>query len=214
MTLIDTPGEDTAEGEVARMYGAERARHGYVPEYARIFAHAPQVYADWAALSRDIRGSMTPLRYVLVTLAAARALRSTYCSLAHGRLLRDLLGGPDAVLDVLAGRTDRFDPADVAAMELAAQTITDPNAITSADLRRARAAGLTDGEIVAVVLAAAARSFFSTVIGALGAVPDRELVGRLEPALREALVVGRATEDVTAPGAVRNPTLEEIGATG
>jgi len=202
MTLIDTPTDDDAVGDVQRLYGVERARLGYVPEFARVFAHAPQVYADWTELAGSIRESMSLLRYELVTLAAAQALHSTYCSLAHGRILRDLLGGPDAVLDVLAGRDRDLDPADVAAMEIATRTVTDPNSITAADLADARAAGLTDGEIVAVVLAASARSFFSTVLGALGAAPDRELVDALEPELQDVLTVGRptagATTDVTA----------------
>ena len=41
-----------------------------------------------------------------------------------------------------------------------------------------------------VVLAAAARCFFSKTLDALGVLPDAEY-GELEPRLREALVVGR-----------------------
>ena len=42
-----------------------------------------------------------------------------------------------------------------------------------------------------VVLAAAARCFMSKTVDALGAQPDREYEDRLDPALREALTVGR-----------------------
>ena len=42
-----------------------------------------------------------------------------------------------------------------------------------------------------MVLAAAARCFMSKAIDAVGAQPDREYEQRLDPTLREALVVGR-----------------------
>ena len=54
-----------------------------------------------------------------------------------------------------------------------------------------RELGLSDSEILDVVLAAAARCFLSKVLDAVGAQPDHEYEERLEPELREALVVGR-----------------------
>ena len=44
-----------------------------------------------------------------------------------------------------------------------------------------------------VVLAAAARCFFSKTLDALGVQPDAEF-GQLDPAFREALTVGRPIE--------------------
>jgi hypothetical protein len=49
---------------------------------------------------------------------------------------------------------------------------------------------MADDEILSVVLAAAARCFFSTVLDAVGAQPDRDFLELPEP-LRAALVVGR-----------------------
>jgi hypothetical protein len=56
-----------------------------------------------------------------------------------------------------------------------------------------RALGLTDAEIVDVVLAAAARCFFSKTLDALGVVPDASYA-ELPPEFREALTVGRPIE--------------------
>jgi hypothetical protein len=65
--------------------------------------------------------------------------------------------------------------------------------ITLVDIETLRAHGLTDGEILDVVLAASARSFFSQVLDAVGAEPDAVYLD-LEPELRAALAQGRAFE--------------------
>ena len=60
-----------------------------------------------------------------------------------------------------------------------------------------RALGLSDAEILDVVLAATIRCFFSKTLDALGVQPDASFA-ELDPAFREALTVGRPIE--TAQG--------------
>jgi hypothetical protein len=62
--------------------------------------------------------------------------------------------------------------------------------MTDDDLAELRELGVDDGEILDVVLAAAARCFFSSVLDAVGAEPDAAY-GALDPAVRDALTVGR-----------------------
>jgi len=64
------------------------------------------------------------------------------------------------------------------------------NTKTLADLQRLRDLGLTDGEITDVVLAAAARCFFSKTLDALGLQPDASFA-QLPEAFRDRLTVGR-----------------------
>jgi alkylhydroperoxidase family enzyme len=75
-------------------------------------------------------------------------------------------------------------------MDLAERVVDDASAIDEADLQRLRDLGLSDAEIMDVVLAAAARCFFSKTLDALGVLPDASF-HELEPELREVLVVGR-----------------------
>ena len=75
-------------------------------------------------------------------------------------------------------------------MDLAEQVVDDATAIDDADLQRLRDLGLSETEIMDVVLAAAARCFFSKTLDALGVRPDASY-RELEPALLEVLVVGR-----------------------
>ena len=157
------------------------------------FAERPEVYAAWGQLNGAIKAGMDLRRYELVTLAAARRLRSSYCCLAHGTVLHERFGEP--VLDIaLDHRTAGLDEIDVAIMDLAERVVDDATSIGEADLRPLRDRGLSETEIMDVVLAAAARCFFSKTLDALDVRPDASY-SELEPQLRDALVVGRAIVD-------------------
>jgi hypothetical protein len=78
-------------------------------------------------------------------------------------------------------------------MDLAEKIADDATSVTEADIERLQKLGLTDGEIVSVVSAAAARCFFSKALDALGVQADPAYES-VEPGLREALVVGRPIE--------------------
>ena len=157
--------------------------------HARAFAERPEVYAAWQQLNGAIKAGMDLRRYELATLAAARRLRSSYCCLAHGTVLQERFGEP--VLEIARDhRNAGLSDVDVAVMDLAERVVDDATSIGDADLERLRQLGLSETDIMDVVLAAAARCFFSKALDALGVLPDAEY-GELEPRLREALVVGR-----------------------
>jgi alkylhydroperoxidase family enzyme len=128
----------------------------------RAFAAHPEVYAAWAERSRAIRERMDFRRYELATFAAARRLRSSYCCLAHGKLLMEL---DEPVRELaLDFRTAGLDEVDVAVMDLAERVVDDATSIGEADLQRLRDLGLSDTDIMDVALAAAARCFLSKTI--------------------------------------------------
>ena len=159
----------------------------------RAFEPRPHVFTAWQQLNGAIKAGMDLRRYELATLAAARRLRSSYCCLAHGTVLRDTFGEPVAEI-ARDYRTAGLDEVDVAVMDLAVQVVDDAGAITDADLQRLRDLGLTDTDIMDVVLAAAARCFLTKTLDGLGVQPDA-FYGELEPELREVLVVGRPIAD-------------------
>jgi alkylhydroperoxidase family enzyme len=151
------------------------------------------VYAAWGELLGAIKANMDLRRYELVTLAAARRLRSSYCSLAHGRVLAERFGEPVREI-ALDRRTAGLDEVDVAVMDLAERVVDDASSIEHADLQRLRDLGLSEAEVMDVVLAAAARCFFAKTTDALGVLPDASY-RELDPELREVLVVGRPIAD-------------------
>ena len=203
MTFIETTTEGTAAGTVAQLYAEDIADQGYVANYTRVFALRPEVLAGWAQLNRAIKHGMDLRRYELVTLAAARALRSTYCAMAHGRVLRDRFYDPETVRRITTDHTRAgLTLAEVAVMEFADQVARDATSICPDDIQRLRASGLSDTDILDVALAAAARCFFSTVLDAMGAQADSALSDDLEPPLRAALTVGRAPQPNDHPTAL------------
>jgi alkylhydroperoxidase family enzyme len=165
-----------------------------MPENAdRAFDERPEVRAAWVQLHTSIKEGMDLRRYELATLAAARRLRSSYCCLAHGTVLMEQFGEPLREI-ALNHRTAGLDDVDVAVMDLAERVVDDATSIEDSDLQRLRDLGLSDTDIMDVVLAAAARCFFSKTLDALGVLPDSSY-NELEPDLREALVVGRPIAD-------------------
>ena len=134
---------------------------------------------------------MDTRRYELATFAAARRLRSSYCTLAHGKVLADRFMSDDDVAALARFRTtDALDDVDRAVIELADKVAADATAVTQADVDRLRDLGLSDAEIADVVLATAMRCFFSKTLDGLGVEPD-SAYHDLPPVLRDALTVGR-----------------------
>jgi len=158
--------------------------------YVRTFASVERtdVLEAWGKLLDSINSRMDVRRYELVTLAAARRLRSSYCALAHGKVLLEL-GEPVGEI-ARDRRSAGLDEVDVAVMDFAEKVVDDAASISEADRQKLRELGLSDAEIMDVSLAAAARCFFSKTLDAIGVLPDASFQ-ELEPELREVLVVGR-----------------------
>ena len=162
--------------------------------YERAFVERPEVYAAWGQLNGAIKAGMDLRRYELVTLAAARRLRSSYCCLAHGSVLAEQFD--ESVCEIaLDHRSAGLDEVDVAVMDLAERVVDDATSIGDSDLQRLRDLGLTEAEIMDVVLAATARCFFSKTLDALGVLPDASYRS-LDAAMQDALVVGRPIAEV------------------
>jgi uncharacterized peroxidase-related enzyme len=191
MAFIETVADDGASEEAEALFEADRARLGYVANYTRLFGLRPAVERARRQLLGAITENMDPRRYELVTVAAARRLRSSYCSLAHGKILSEEHLTAELLRDVVVDRRAAgLDEVELAVMDLAEKVVDDATSVIPADIERLRELGLTDVEILDVVLAAAVRCFVAKTIDALCAEPD-PVFAKLEPELRDALTVGR-----------------------
>jgi uncharacterized peroxidase-related enzyme len=190
MAFIETTIPDETRGAARAMLERQQRHYGYVPNYARVFTDRADVMDLWADLLAGIRRHIEPRRFELVTFAAALELRSSYCALAHGKVLRDRILPPEQLRALVAGDDTAFPEDEVAMMDLARKVIADASSVTQEDVDRLRRAGLGDDEIFDVVAAAAARAFFAKLCDALGALPDATFL-EMEEALRAPLTVGR-----------------------
>ena len=191
MPYLNTVPPEDAAGEVKAIYDQDLAARGYVANYARAFSGRPEVYAGWMALKDAITSQMDPRLYELVTVAAATAIRSSYCSLVHGQILATSYYPAEQVATMAAGEPgDALDAADAAVVRFAQKVALEAEKITQEDVDELRDLGMSDTDVFSIIAAAAARCFFSKVLDATGTLPDAVLHD-VPDQLRDALTVGR-----------------------
>ena len=194
MPFIRPLPDEEVTGAVAEAYEADLTQDGYVSNVSRTFSHRPDALAAWIVLKDAVTSTMDRRRYELVTIAAARRVRSSYCMLAHGSVLASAFYDTDQVKNIaLDHHAADLDDVDVAVMDLAEKVAADASSVTQVDVDRLRELGLSDAEVFDVVAAAAMRCFFTKVVDGLGFQPDSAYT-ELDEGLRRALVVGRPIE--------------------
>jgi len=190
--FITPVGEDDAAGDLAEYYRTQRAAWGFLPNYAAAFSTRPDVAQAWNALNATIRDGMNRRRFEIATIAAARALRSTYCTAAHSKFLRDVCADETTMRSITEHPDGAaLDLQDRAVYQFAAKVAADAASVDADDVERLRAVGLTDEEIADVVFAASARCFFTAVLDGLGAQLDVQTAETFPEALLSSMVVGR-----------------------
>ncbi len=189
MLIHPRGGEEAA---LAAWYEGETVKWGYRPNYAEAFASRPSVAAAWSALNGAVREGMDRRRYELVTIAAAQALRSTYCAVAHSKFLRDACGD-ESTMRSIAAEPDaaELDDTDRALVAFARKVARDAAGVDERDIEALRVVGMSDNDIADVVFAVAARCFFATVLDAVGAEADHQLGAALPADVAGQLAVGR-----------------------
>jgi len=190
MTFISTTPPEAARDAVADMYRRQQAAWGYVPNYARVFCHRPEVLARWGQLLAEIKRPMDKRRFELVTFAAAHELRNSACALAHGKALQAFFSYVQ-IAAIAEGRLDGLlGEAEQAMLGFARKVAKDASQVASRDVAALLALGYTDAEIFDIAAAAAGRAFFTKMLDALGVHMDSPFLG-LDDTLRRALTVGR-----------------------
>jgi alkylhydroperoxidase family enzyme len=173
------------------MYARQEGAWGYVPDYAKVFCHRPEVMARWGKMLAEIKRPVDPRRLELVTFVVAFELRNSSCSLAHGAALAKIIG-KEAVMAIASGKeADVLTNAEVAMLTYARRVARDASRITAGEVAALRDIhGFSDAEIFDIAAIAASRSFFTKVLDALGSEPDNAVM-KMDEDLRRKLTVGR-----------------------
>jgi uncharacterized peroxidase-related enzyme len=190
MEFIETVAPAAAEGAVAAMYRRQQSAWGYVPNYAKVFSHRPEVMVRWAQLLAEIRRPMDPRRFELVTFAAAHEMRNAACTLAHGRKLREFFSDEDIAALAAQQPVASLGEADAAMLRFTRRIARDASAVTAEEVQALRHLGFSDAEVFDIAAVAAGRAFFAKLLDALGVAPDSPALAIGEPLLA-ALAVGR-----------------------
>ena len=195
--FIDAVPEEAAEGALAEFYQQQKGAWGFLPNFAEAFSTRPEVARAWTLLNKTVRDGMDRRRFEIATIGAARALRSTYCTAAHSKFLRDECGDEPTMIALAEDPSGAgLDAQDRAVYEFAAQVALDASSIRQDDVDALRQLGLSDGDVADIVFAAAARSFFTRVLDGLGAQLDLQTAETFAPDILEAMVVGRPVSEV------------------
>lgn len=190
MAFIDTIPDSEISDEVKAMYARQATFWGFVPNYAKVFSWRPELMGLWAQLQVGIKRTMDKRRFELITFAAAHTLRSTLCSLAHGRALTEFFSAEDVQLMARGASPASLTAAEVAMMTFARKMARGPYAVTAADVAELKKHGFSDAEVFDIASTVAARAFFSSLLEALGVEPEPSLQ-TMEKEFTRALAVGR-----------------------
>jgi len=199
MAFIDTTDANDAAGDVRAMYERQQKSWGYVPNYAKLFSHRPRVLSAWADMIAVIRAPVDARTFELVTFAAACALGSSSCSLAHGKKLLERFLSTTEVAALAAGQEadTTLSAGEVAMVRFARKLVRESSTVTQSDVDAMRANGIDDSRIFDIACIAAGRAFFANLVEGLGSLPDPAL-GELAPELVSRLAAGRAVDRQTS----------------
>ncbi|MFC7595985.1 carboxymuconolactone decarboxylase family protein [Terrabacter sp. GCM10028922] len=190
--FIDTVPEESAAGALAEFYQEQQRAWGFLPNFAQAFSTRPEVAKAWTVLNKTVRDGMDRRRFEIATIGAARALRSTYCTAAHSKFLRDVCGDESTMVAIAEDPSGAgLDEQDRAVYLFAGRVAKDASSIGQQDIDALLELGLTDADIADIVFAAAARSFFTRVLDGLGARLDVQTAETFSPDVLQAMVVGR-----------------------
>lgn len=193
MPFIDTIAPDEAHDELRAMYERQQDAWGFVPNYAKIFSHRPEVLARWGRLLAEIKRPMDKRRFELITFVAAYELRNSACALTHGKALTEFYP-PETVRAIAEDRTQEvLGEAEQAIVRFTRQVVRDASRVTSGLVGQLKKHGLSDAEIFDIAAAAAGRAFFAKLLDALGVEPDSSLL-ELDVSFRAPLTVGRSID--------------------
>jgi uncharacterized peroxidase-related enzyme len=209
MAFIDTISASWATGETFAMYDRQQKHYGYVPNYATVFSHRPEVMRRWAELLSAIKRPMSKRRFELATFAAAVELRSTLCTLAHGKALLAFFSAEDVMAMARGELPVSLTAAEAGLMRFARAVARDASAITASDVAELKGYGFSDAEVFDVVVTVAGRAFFTKIVESLGVATDAPL-RELDSAFRDALTVGRPVAFVE-PDRLDEPEFRAVG---
>jgi uncharacterized peroxidase-related enzyme len=147
------PALDPAEatGTAAELLAAVQASLGATPNMMRVMANAPAVLDGYLALSTALaKGRLNAGTRERIAVGVAQANDCDYCLAAHSYLGTNVAKLASEEISA-ARRFHSDDPKAEAVLQLAETVVRDLGAIPEADLARARAAGITDAEVLETV---------------------------------------------------------------
>jgi uncharacterized peroxidase-related enzyme len=190
---LQTIAESEATGRIAEIYKTQKAQLGFVMDAAKCVTARPDLLPIYTEFFEKIRAGLSiSLRdWRLITLVAAKRVKSSYCAHVYSKQLIAELGSKKTVLAIQrdfrkAGLSDR----EVEMLSYAEKIAADASQVTQRDIDRLRAVGFSDQQICDIALCASLRCFVGRFFDAVGARPEPFFIDEDET-FRSAMTVGR-----------------------
>ena len=190
MAFIETIPDADIDDEIRAMYDRQATFWGFVPNYARVFCYRPGLMKLWADLQIGIKRNMSKRSYELATFAAATALKSTCCSLAHGKTLTEFFSEKEVQAMARGDVPASLTAAEAEMMRFARKVARDASGVTQEDVKRLKAQGYSDADVFDISATVGARAFLTRIVESLGVEPEHSLM-EMSQEFKEAMTVGR-----------------------
>ena len=174
--------EDAATGEVAELYAEIRRDLGmaFIPNSAKVMAVSPFALRMFCDVVRSTSRANLPQSLVsMILFTIAKTGDCKYCS-ATNELACRTLGVDELALETLVEDLPSFTPQRVRVIiEFAVKVAHDRQNLVAEDYDKVRAQGISDAELIEIILIAAIGIFNDTVADALKIEVDEQVVEAL-----------------------------------
>lgn len=163
MTRLPLIDASAAQPKAAELLGGVQAALGVTPNMTKVLANSPAALAAWVHFNGAAGSGVLPAAVrERIALQVAQENGCDYCLSVHSYLATNVAGITEAeVGQARDGKSD--DPKAAAVLALAGEVVQTRGAVDDSSLSAARAAGLTDEEIVEVVTNVALNFFTNFV---------------------------------------------------
>ncbi len=176
MTYLATNGlpvieEDKATGEVAEIYDQVKRelQVPFVPNFLKALGASPDMLAlQWDMTRAYYKHTTLPQSLIaMISYTIAQKNDCTYCSASHELTCRTL-GVDEGTLDKLVKDLGNVKPERIRAIiEFALKVAKDPQGLVRADYDKLREQGITEEEILEIIIVAAVSVYSDIVADAL-----------------------------------------------
>lgn len=150
MSRLTQITDEAATPAAAELFGAIKSKVGFVPNLYRVMANEPAVLAANLGLGDALgKGQLDPKTREAIALVTAGANSCDYCASAHSAISKNLKVDDAEIAARLEGKSS--DAKVQAILTFAAAVVDKRGLVSNDDLKSAREASLTEGEIVETV---------------------------------------------------------------
>lgn len=162
MSRLTQISDADASPAAAELFGAIKSKVGMVPNLYRVMASEPAVLAANLGLGEALgKGSFDAKTREAIALVTAGANNCDYCASAHTAVSKNLNVDDAEIAARLRGRST--DPKVQAILTFAKSVVDTRGFVSDEDIKNARNAGLSEGEIVETVANVVANIFTNYV---------------------------------------------------